>query len=230
MLSVVIFAQGNARALPLFLIETSRHLLRDEIPHEILIVTRPTNYSTLEAARKLQPLVPNLKILSVSVASDFGEVWREAAMVVRGDWLFALPPDGSVSVEEFHKMRPYLIGGQNLVIGARRGYRSGPLHFVRAFFKLIFNLAVNVGERLKIADATSPVFIFSLAAAREVADASKTIFLEGTAELFILARALGCQIKEVPIFATASAPVVNCLWHDTLAAIKLRWKLWRPKE
>lgn len=203
LLSVVIPTRNSARTLSFMLINTSHHLVKDGIPHEILVVDDGSTDNTVGVAQKLCVLLPNARVISVTTPLGLGANIRHGLAEAKGEWRMILPPEDSVSVEEFHKMRRYFVDGAGVVIGSRvlpnSQIRPG-LHIGARLIRMVHNLLIRVLMLRGVSDTLSGVFCISENVARDVLPMCKINSAGGVEEIMVLAHRLKYKIKEVPIF------------------------------
>src|SRR3989338_1481112 len=97
MLSVVIPVKNNAKTLSLVLVNASRHLVRDQISHEIIIVDDNSSDASMDLAERLATLIPYLQIINQKTNHGLGSVIRAGAAIARGEYILVMPADGSAS-------------------------------------------------------------------------------------------------------------------------------------
>ena len=178
--------KNNAKTLPLVLVKASRHLMRDEISHEIIIVNNNSSDASMDIAKRIETLIPYLKIIDKKTNSGLTEVIRAGAEIAKGEYILIMPADDSVSVEEFHKMKRYLEDGCE-VVWALRNYEDS--------FKIIYNLAVRIPYLKNILESTSKLFCFKNLALKKILLSIKNNSNGGVAELLQLARNYQYKIK-----------------------------------
>ncbi len=193
MLSVVIQVKNNAKTLPLVLVRASRHLIRDGISHEIIVVDDNSSDASSDIAERLASLIPYLKIISQKTNHGLGAVIRAGVAIARGEYILVMPADDSVSVEEFHKMKRYLENGYEGV-WALRNYEDS--------FKIIYNLAMRITYLRTILEGTSRFFCFKNLAFKKLLVQAKINSYKGVAELLQLAKNYQYKVKYLWITIT----------------------------
>ena len=193
MLSVVIPVKNNAKTLPLVLIKASRHLMRDEISHEIIIVDDNSRDVSMDIAERLATIVPYLRVVNEKTNHGLGAVIKVGAEIARGEYILVMPADDSMSVEEFHKMRRYLEDGCDIVWGLRNYEDS---------FKIIYNLVMRIPYLRNILDGKSNLFCFKNEILKKILVQAKINSNTGVSELLRLAKNYQYKIKYLWITTT----------------------------
>ncbi len=232
-LSVIIPAYNEAKRLPLALIDIDKHLSEQEYSYEILVVNDGSTDATAEIVERFKPLIENLKILNNKENRGKGAVVRDGMLAARGNWRVMMDADNSTSVVEFNKMIPYLEEGYEVVIGSRsvKGAKlNPPQNIFKQLAGKLGNLFVQILLLRGIWDSQCGFKCFSEEAAGRIFSIAKIDRWGFDVETLALARALGYQIKEMPIHWVndASSRVhwnsyLQVLWE----AIKVRWWLWK---
>ncbi len=186
MLSVVIPVKNNAKTLPLVLVRASRHLMRDAIAHEIIIIDNNSSDASLEIAERLITIIPNLQIIIYKTNTELGLVIKEGASKAKGEYIIVLPADGSVSVEEFHKMKRYLENGEDIIWGLRNYEDS---------FKIIYNLFARIPYFRTILDSTSKIFCFKNSFFKKILLQTNINNIKSIRDFLQLLKNYQCKIK-----------------------------------
>lgn len=232
-LSIIIPAHNEAKRLPLTLIDVDRHLAGQEYSYEILVVNDGSTDATAEIAERFQPLIENLKIINNKENHGKGAAVREGMLAAKGNWRVFMDADNSTTIVEFNKMIPYLDEGYEVVIGSRavKGSKlNPPQNILKQSAGKLGNLFVQILLLRGIWDTQCGFKCFSEEAAKRIFSMTRMNSWGFDLEALALARALGYQIKEMPIHWTNDSRS-HVRWTSyfsvLLDAIKLRWWLWR---
>lgn len=232
-LSVIIPAYNEAKRLPLTLIDVDRHLSEQEYSYEILVVDDGSTDATAEITERFKPLIENLKLVNLKENRGKGAAVREGMMAAKGNWRVFMDADNSTTVVEFNKMIPYLDEGYEVVIGSRsvKGSKlNPPQNVLKQLAGKLGNLFIQILLLRGIWDSQCGFKCFSEEAARRIFSSTKLDRWGFDVEVLALARALGYQIKEMPIHWINDNhshvrwfSYFQVLWET----IKVRWWLWR---
>jgi dolichyl-phosphate beta-glucosyltransferase len=231
-LSVIIPAYNEAKRLPLTLIDVDKHLQEQEYSYEILVVNDGSTDETAEIVNRFVPLIQNLKLIDNAENKGKGAVVRQGMLLAKGTWRVFMDADNSTSVVEFNKMIPYFKNGYEVVIGSRhvKGSKMSP---PQPFYKRILgnagNLMIQALLLPGIWDTQCGFKCFSDEAAEKVFNLTKIDRWGFDAEALALAKALGYQIREMPVFwvndirsHVSLRTYFQVLWE----VAKIRWWLW----
>ncbi len=232
-LSVVIPAYNEAKRLPLTLIDIDKHLQEQEYSYEILVVNDGSTDATAEIVRRFSSLIDNLKLVDNLENHGKGWVVRQGMLAAKGTWRLFMDADNSTSVVEFNKMIPYFKGGYEVVIGSRdvKGAKlSPPQAFYKRWLGDLGNLFIQALVLPKIWDTQCGFKCFSDEAAEKIFRLTKIDRWGFDVEALAIAKAMGYQIKEMPVFwvndtrsHVSAKAYLQVLWE----VVKVRWWLWR---
>lgn len=232
-LSVIIPCYNEAKRLPLALIDIDKHLSEQEYSYEILVVNDGSTDATAEIVERFKPLIENLKILNNKENRGKGAVVREGMLAAKGNWRVTMDADNSTSIVEFNKMIPYLEDGYEVVIGSRavRGSKlNPPQNIFKQLAGKLGNLFLQIILLRGIWDSQCGFKCFSEEAARRIFSVGRINRWGFDVEALALARRLGYQIKEMPVY-WVNDPNSRVRWNSYLQvlweAVKVRWWLWR---
>ncbi|MDP1718799.1 MAG: hypothetical protein Q8L24_00005, partial [bacterium] len=141
--------------------------------------------------------------------------------------------DNSTTIVEFNKMIPYLDEGYEVVIGSRavKGSKlNPPQSILKQLAGKLGNLFVQVFLLRGIWDSQCGFKCFSEEAAKRIFPITKLNGWSFDIEALALAKALGYQIKEMPIH-WINDPHSHVRWTSyfqvLLDAATIKWRLWR---
>ena len=232
-LSVIIPAYNEAKRLPMTLIDVDKHLSEQEYSYEILVSNDGSTDATAEIVNRFKPLIENLKLIDGKENRGKGTAVRQGMLAAKGNWRVFLDADNSTSIVEFNKMMPYIDEGYEVIIGSRavRGAKMNP---PQAIYKRALGRLGNYFIRLValkgIKDSQCGFKCFSEEAAQRIFPLAKIDGWGFDVESLALARALGYQIKEMPVH-WVNDPRTHVSWKSYFQVfwetIKVRWWLWR---
>ncbi len=234
-LSVIIPAYNEAKRLPLTLIDVDKHLSQQEYSYEIIVVNDGSTDATAEIVNRFRPLIENLKLIDNKENRGKGAVVRQGMLAAKGNWRVFMDADNSTTIVEFNKMMPYLDQGYEVVIGSRyvKGAKMNPPQPIQ---KRIMGRAGNIFIQLMalrgIKDSQCGFKCFSEEAAERVFPLVKINRWGFDIEALALARALGYEVKEMPVHWVndARTHVSSRAYLQVLAeTVKIRWWLWRKE-
>jgi dolichyl-phosphate beta-glucosyltransferase len=232
-LSVIIPSYNEAKRLPLTLIDIDKHLDEQEYSYEIIVVNDGSTDHTAEIVRRFLPLINNLRLVDNEENKGKGAAVRQGMLEAKGLWRLFMDADNSTSIVEFNKMIPYFKSGYEVVIGSRyvKGSRSIPPQSIfRRILGRIGNLIIQLLLLPGIHDSQCGFKCFSEDSARRIFSLIKIERWGFDAESLVIAKALSCKIKELPVFWVNSV-VTQVKFKDYLQVlfetVKVRWWLWR---
>ena len=201
-LSVIIPAYNEAKRLPLTLIDVDKHLAQQEYSYEIIVVSDGSADATAEIANRFKSLMENLKIIDNKENRGKGAVVRQGMLAAKGNWRLFMDADNSTSISEFNKMMPYFDDGYEVVIGSRaiKGAKMNPPQSIHKRIAGRFgNWFIQIMALWGIKDSQCGFKCFSEEAASRIFSVAKIDRWGFDVETLALARALGYDIKEVPV-------------------------------
>jgi dolichyl-phosphate beta-glucosyltransferase len=187
-----------------------KHLSEQNFNSEIIVALSPSTDNSQEILNRFNGLIKNLKTIHLNQNTGRGSAIKQAVMQAKGTWIIIMDADNSISIVEFNKMMPYLgIGNKNapsdhqIVLGSR--YLSGShlepnLPFARKFWGVIGRFFAHIFLLPKIKDPYCGFKCFSAQSAQKIFPLCKSIGWALDLESLVLAKRLGYEIKEMPIF------------------------------
>jgi dolichyl-phosphate beta-glucosyltransferase len=232
-LSVIIPAYNEAKRLPLTLIDVDKHLSEQEYSYEIIVVNDGSKDATAEIVRRFQPLVENLKLVDIEQNQGKGAAVRRGMLAAKGNWRVFMDADNSTSIVEFNKMNPYFDDGYEIVIGSRsvRGSKMNPpQNIIKRLAGKLGNLFIQVLLLRGIWDTQCGFKCFSEEAAKRIFPLTKINRWGSDVETLALAKKLGYQIKEMPVYWVndrRSHVGLSSYFQVLVETVKVKWWLWR---
>jgi glycosyltransferase involved in cell wall biosynthesis len=234
-LSVVIPAYNEESRIGKTLLAVSEFLRKQPYAYEILVVNDGSKDGTADEVRKLESVIPNLKLINNKENHGKGWVTKQGMLEATGDVRLFMDADNSTKVDEAAKMLPYFEQGCDVVIGSRRVQGSViAVHqglfrdFLGGVFRFIVHTLVPVG----VTDSQCGFKAFSAKAAEQIFP-KQTIFRWAfDVEILALARRAGFKIKEVPITwvnDSESHVKLSGMINMLLEVLEIRLNLWANK-
>jgi dolichyl-phosphate beta-glucosyltransferase len=234
-LSVIIPAYNEAKRLPLTLIDVERHLSRAEYSSEIIVVNDGSSDQTAEIVKRLQNLIPNLRLINNEKNHGKGWAVRQGMIAAKGNLRLFMDADNSVSVDQFNKMIPYFRDGYEIVIGSRDvpgAKLMPPQPFYKRFIGNIGNLIIQALILRGIWDTQCGFKCFTEEAALQIFRVARVNRWGFDVEVLALAKEFGFKIKEIPvIWADNGHSKVGLVgyWQALFDVLRVRFLLWRKK-
>lgn len=203
-LSVIIPAYNEAERLPITLLDMDKKLLNMDLPsYEILVVDDGSSDATMEVMEKFTTFVKNLKLISNKENHGKGFVVRQGMLAARGEIRLFMDADNSTTIDQFMKMKTLFDEGAQVVIGSR-AIEGAELHPAQPFYKQILGKAGNLFIQALVApgiwDTQCGFKAFRRTAAEDIFGRAKVDRWAFDVEVIALAKKLGYEIKEIPVF------------------------------
>ena len=234
-LSIIIPAYNEAKRLPLTLIDIDKHLSKQGMSYEILVVNDGSKDNTAEIVNRFMPMINELKLLDNPDNRGKGAVVRQGMLSAKGNWRLFMDADNSTAITEFLNMMPYFKEGYEVVIGSRavKGAKlQPPQPIYRQIPGKLGNLFIQMLVLKGIWDSQCGFKCFSELAAERVFSIAKIDRWGFDVEALALARKLGYQIKEMPVTwvndprsHVTALSYLQVLWET----IKIYWWLKKGK-
>lgn len=234
-LSVVIPAYNEERRIEKTLLAVSEFLKKQTFGYEIFVVNDGSKDGTASVVRKLESLIPNLRLVDNKENHGKGWVTKQGMLESGGDIRLFMDADDSTKVDEILKFLPFFGQGYDIVIGSRRIAGANiavKQSFFRDFLGGIFRLIVHTLVPVGVTDSQCGFKAFSGKAAAAIFS-KQTIFRWAfDVEILALARREGFKIKEVPITwinDSESHVKLGGMVNMLLEVIEIRLNLWSGK-
>lgn len=232
-LSVVIPAYQEARAIAATLETVTRYLTDSDWSWEILVVNDgsrdATAAETVRAARTLAPR--QIRLLEHPGNLGKGAAVRTGVLASTGRAVLFYDADGATPIGELAKCWLPLQQGADVVVGSRRLAgasieRSQP--WIRRRLGAGYVWLTNALMGVRVSDITCGFKLLRGEAARAIFTRMRVAGWSFDAELFYLARRLGCRIVEVPVTWTHQPDTKVRLGRDVIASLvellHIRWR------
>lgn len=203
-LSVVIPAYNEATRLPITLVDIDKKLSEMNLPsYEILVVSDGSKDATADIVERFKPLVKNLRLIANLENHGKGFVVREGMLQAKGEIRIFTDADNSTTIDQFLKMKPFFDEGAQIVIGSRT-IKGAELDPPQPILKRILGKAGNLFIQLVavsgIWDTQCGFKAFRRTAAEDIFSRTTIDRWAFDIEALALARKLGYEIKEVPVY------------------------------
>lgn len=186
--------------------------LQDLGYQNILVIDGNSDDGTVAAAKNLGVKVVNQD------GKGKGAALRQAfSYSGLGDWVIMMDADGSMDPKEIADFLEPLRNGADVAKGSRfmRGGRTDDMTFIRKLGNKMFVFLVNILIRSKYTDLCYGYAAFTREALQKLNPHLKSTSFEIETEIFMKAKTLGLEIKEVP---SVEAPRLN--GKTNLSALK----------
>lgn len=233
-LSVIVPTFNEAQRLPLTLMDVNRYLSAVDYDYEIIVVDDGSKDVTPEIVKRFSHLVKNLRLIENKKNHGKGWVVRQGMFEAQGRWRLFMDADNATSVDQFHKMIPYLRDYQ-IVIGSRdiKGARLlPPQPWYRRLAGNIGNLIIQLLLLPGLWDTQCGFKCFSEEAAEKIFKLAKVNRWAFDVEILALGKKLGYKIKEIPVvwINDPRSSVKPSAYFQTFGEVlKIRWRLWFNK-
>ncbi len=155
--SVVIPAHNEEESLPHTVTEIFQTLLREKIPHEIVVVDDGSKDRTWAVLQELRQTVPTLAPVQNTGAHGFGRAVICGLNHVKGDAVVIMMADASDSPDDAVRYWRRLNEGWECVFGSRfvKGGQVIDYPWVKLFVNRLANFLVRVGFNIPLNDTTN---------------------------------------------------------------------------
>jgi len=202
-LSVIIPAYNEERRLPKTLEEIDKYLVKQNYGYEIIVVSDGSKDKTPDLVREMMPKINNLRLIDNKENRGKGYVVRQGLLEAKGDFRLFTDADNSTSIDHVERMWPWFEKGYDIVIGSREvegAVLVPPQPWVRKKKADAFRLAANIFTGLwDIRDTQCGFKCFTKKVIEDIFPRCKIDKFSFDAEILVIAKKLGCKIKEIPI-------------------------------
>ena len=155
--SVVIPAHNEEESLPHTVREIYQTLLREQIPHEIVVVDDGSKDRTWAVLQELKQTVPTLSPVQNTGAHGFGRAVIYGLNSLKGDACVIMMADASDSPDDAVKYWRLLNEGWECAFGSRfvKGGKVVDYPRVKLFVNRLANFLVRVGFNIPLNDTTN---------------------------------------------------------------------------
>ena len=203
-LSVIVPAYNEELRLPKTLKKIDGYLREQSYSYEILVVDDGSKDKTGEVAESFREKIKNLRVISYKENKGKGYAVRLGMLQAKGDYRLFTDADNSVPIEQIEKFWPEFEKGFEIVIGSRisKGAVIYPPGSCRRIiltkgFILLRKIILNLRQ---IEDTQAGFKCFKKEAAERIFPECKINGFSFDAEVLILARQAGFNIKELPVY------------------------------
>jgi len=233
-LSVVIPAFNEERRIKTTLEAIYNYLSRQNYFWEVIIISDGSKDRTVELVTEFISNKKEFNLIFNTKNHGKGYVVRQGILAAHGKFRLFTDADNSTSIEQIEKFWPYLIDqnydiviGSIEVLGAQiiekaQWYRRVLGHYSKYIIRFVAGL-------WEIQDTQRGFKLFSNRAAQDIFSLAKINRFGFDFEVLVLAKRLGCKIKEVPVTWNNSGESKVGLksYLDTLwDLIRIKWYLW----
>ena len=235
-LSVIIPSYNGEKDLPGTLEAVRGYLSRQSYDWEVLVVSDGSKDKTSETVARMQPAMPNLKLLDNKTNHGKGWVVRQGMLAASGDYRIFMDDDNSTTLDQIESFWPYTKQGYDVVIGSieaagakinenAQWYRRWLGHMSKYIIRVVAGL-------WEIKDTQRGFKLFSAKAAKDIFSRTKIDRFGFDIEVLALAQKMGYKIKELPVIWNnpgASSVSLKSYVAVFMELMKIRLNLWRNK-
>jgi len=231
-LSVIIPAYNEEKRISNTLKEINKYLSKQDYDYEIIVVNDGSPDKTAEVVRKVIPEIKNLRMIDNKENHGKGYVVRQGLMESKGKYRIFTDADNSTSINQIEKMWPEFQNGYEVIIGSRDikgAVIAVPQSWWRITLGNIFNLIVQIISGLfGIWDTQCGFKGFTKKAIEDIFPKCKINRFAFDVEVLVLAKKLGCKIKEIPVVwinDQASTVGFKSMVKMLIEVFQIRWNL-----
>ncbi|KPJ73038.1 hypothetical protein AMJ48_02710 [Parcubacteria bacterium DG_74_1] len=232
-LSIVVPAYNEEKRLPKTLEEISKYLSRQSYDYEILVVNDGSTDETAQITENSKSKIKNLRLINNKKNNGKGFVVRQGMLSAKGEYRLFTDADNSTSIGQIEKMWPEFEKGVGVVIGSRDikgAILDPPQPWLRQIilgegFKLFRKLVIGLW---KVEDTQCGFKCFTKKAAEDIFPKCRIDRFAFDPEILIIAKKLGCQIKEIPVYwknDPESKVKFKSILKIALDLFRIRWNL-----
>jgi dolichyl-phosphate beta-glucosyltransferase len=201
-LSIIIPAYNEGRRLGLALEQIRRHFESSDMSAEVIVVDDGSSDDTAAVAEAFEPGPLVLRLIRNRCNRGKGFSVRRAMRKASGAMMLMTDADQSTPIGELAKVMPYLSDGYDVVIGSRHlpesvitrrqpGYRHGMGLIMRGLRRMLMLRDIK--------DTQCGFKLFSRRAAKAIFPRVRERGFAFDCEALLVARQMGCRIKEVGV-------------------------------
>jgi dolichol-phosphate mannosyltransferase len=155
--SVVIPAHNEEESLPYTVAEIHQALVRENVPHEIVVVDDGSKDRTWQVLQELRLTVPTLAPVQNSGSHGFGRAVTFGLNRIKGDACVIMMADASDSPDDAVRYWRLLNEGWECVFGSRfvKGGKVIDYPRVKLFVNRLANFFVRIGFNITLNDTTN---------------------------------------------------------------------------
>lgn len=200
LLSIIIPAYNEAERLPPSLEKVHAYINQQTYETEVIVVENGSTDNTYALATAFTQTMPNLRVIREE-KSGKGLAVRSGMLAARGKVRIFCDADFSMPVEEISKFVPPQLNSMEVAIASRELPQSKRVNEpeYRHWIGRIFNTMVRWSILPGLQDTQCGFKAFSADVAEQVFQLQTLPGWSFDAEVLVIARQLGYQIKEIPI-------------------------------
>jgi dolichyl-phosphate beta-glucosyltransferase len=202
-ISLILPAFNEARAIAITIAEAVDYFTSRGLRYEI-IVAADGGDGTREIVRQMARKNPALQAIGSEARRGKGIGIREAVAMAAGAIIGYADADNKVPIDEFDKFRPWLDGGNEVVIGSRARGSGASIEKAQPLYRRVGSVGFGwfmqtVVGLPGISDTQCGFKFFQHAAAKELFRRQKVDAYMFDVEILAIARRLNYRIQQVPI-------------------------------
>ncbi len=201
-LSVVIPVYNEGHCIQRNLEKIVRYLSSKFSRFEVIVVDDGSTDDTQNKLAEVARQEGRIRVISVSHNHGKGFAVKQGIMAAKGDMLVFMDADLSTPIEEIEKAVGELLRGYPIVVASRQHPDSiVSVHQSRFRERMgkCFNFLVRTLFRFPFRDTQCGFKCFSRKAGKEIFSISRVDRYAFDVEVFLIARGLGYEVKEIPV-------------------------------
>ncbi len=235
-LSIIIPAHNEAERLPLTLIDLDKYLSGRDFSYEVFVVNDGSDDATAKIVESFSHTMKNLKLIHNEEHKGKGAAVRQGMLLAKGKLRATIDADNSLDLQHIEEALPHFKSGAHVVVGVRHRnskiWPALPPHrqLVERLNNFIAGPMFFGGFKNGLTDAGSGFKVFSDEAVENIFPKAMLAGWGSDFEVLALAKSLGYEIKELPVFWThdSSKQIPGKGYLQILADMaKIRWWLSR---
>lgn len=201
-LSIVIPTYNEEKNIEHTLFDIKHYLSSKELKTEILVVDDGSKDQTTAVIERLQPLFPTLKLHKNTINRGKGYVIRKGMLQATGRYVLFMDADNATKISELENFFPEIKNGCQVVIGSRR-IKQAKVHIEqspkRKFLGILYIHMAHWILGIQYGDYNCGFKLFKREIIRPIFEKLLMNDWSFDAEIFLLAKKLNIQFKEVPV-------------------------------
>ncbi len=201
-LSVVIPAHNEESRIPGTLRAVSSYLANNFEEYELIVVDDGSSDDTASVVETSGREFKNISLISYPANSGKGYAVRKGVLSSKGSLLLICDADLSTPIQEYERLKCFLINGFDIAIGSR-GLRDSDIAVRQPWYRermgKMFNVFVRTLVVGGIKDTQCGFKLFKGDVARSLFKKSCIDGFAFDVEILFLARRMGYKTKEVPV-------------------------------
>ena len=201
-LSVIIPAYNEEKRLTVTLKSVFNYLKKQKYNFEVIVADDASTDGTRELVKKLQPVMPNLKLYALQENKGKGYTIRQVMLAALGEYRLFMDADNSTTLDHLDNFWPYFKEGYDVVIGSIE-VEGAQINEDAGWHRRLLGHAAKLLIRLValpgIKDSQRGFKCFTRKAALSIFPKQIIERWGFDIEVLLIARRQGFKIKELPV-------------------------------